>query len=215
MKLLILFILISVFIECKDFKSTSLIKESKAENKQKNENNSFVNKSLIEEMMWIDNPLNPKKRNTGISLLTDTTSYKDTFIIKLCYMKDDKFQIEYRDTVAYFANYIANNNKWRILVYEGHKRNQSLEKFVIDYLCKFFIPTSEFYKFLFLDYFYYKDCYYVKCYAVTGKKIAFLECIYIIKDNKLLYLNPMPSLGMRNSFMTPDEYFEFDLNFIL
>ena len=209
MKILFLLILISFIVSCKNFKKTSAIKEEET-------SHPFINRDIIKKLIDIDEQLNSKRQKFNDSLLTDTNYYKDTFAIYLdsCLTNGRIKGSEFRDIIVYFTNYISGDNKRRIVVYTDHKRNIGLEKFVYEYIFKTFGSFKKNSGYIYLDYFQYDNYYYVKYYYVF-ENIAFLEKIYIIQNNKILYLNLMPSLGLEKNFQTPEEHFQFEREVML
>ena len=202
MKILFLLILISFIVSCKNFKKTSAIKEEET-------SHSFTNRDIIKELIDMDEQLNSKRQKFNDFLLGDTNYYKDTFAIYLnaCLTNGRIKGSEFRDTVIHFTNYRPGNKIWRILVYDGFQRDQNIEKFMIEKHLKMY--ESRVLRFHFLEYFKYKQYYYVKYYNIDKRNKATLNRIFIIQNNKILYVNLMPFLRMEENFLTPEEHFEF------
>ena len=205
MKLLILFILFSFILGCKNYKSSSPINEE-------NPSDSFIDCDIIKELIDLDAQLNCKRAVMSDFLLADTTCYADTFaqylnsVITNGKIKDSEF----RDTMAYFVNCKPGDNTWRILVYDGFQRDPAMERYAIEKILKGY--NQRYFRFHYLDYFKYKNVYYVKYYNVYNKTGSMLTQILIIQNNKLLYFNYMPTLRIEKNFQTPEEYFEDRLN---
>lgn len=216
MKILIFFILITFFFSCKKSKNKEFMKDELMstfyiDDKKKILPDTF---DIVKKLIKLDKQLASKKQILNDSLLRDTNYYKDNFIIQIyCNIKKD-IQLIKKDTTVYFTNYISGDNKRRIVVYRDHKRNIGLEKFVYEYVVKTFGSFKKNSGYIYLDYFQYDNYYYVKYYYVFDN-IAFLEKIYIIQNNKILYLNLMPSLGLEKNFQTPEEHFQFEREVML
>ena len=210
MKLLILLMVLFFVTGCKHSKITSnkekqVEKDSLLNIKEQITEDTSISRAVIHKMIEEDELLNKYRRIPEDSLLLTKIHYKDTipnYIIGL--------QKTPKDSILYFMNYKPNDSTWRIVVYKGFQRNQELEKFIIEYISQRFLRRTlpAHFKYAFLEYFKYDKYYYVKYYSVSKSNITFLDKIYIIQNNKILYFNPMPSLSIEKNFQTPQEHLE-------
>ena len=204
MKLLILLMIFSFVTGCKNSKITSnkekqVEKDSLLNIKEQITEDTSISRAVIHKMIEEDELLNKYRRIPEDSLLLTKIHYKDTipnYIIGL--------QKTPKDSILYFMNYKPNDSTWRIVVYKGFQRNQELEKFIIEYISQRFLND----RCTLPAYFKYDKYYYVKYYNVSKSNITFLDKIYIIQNNKILYFNPMPSLSIEKNFQTPQEHLE-------
>ena len=212
MKLLIVFMLLSFVVGCKNSKITSnkekqMEKDSLLNIKEQIIKDTLINRSVIHKMIEQDEQLNKFRRIPEDSLLLNKTHYKDTISKYIISLQNEKTQ---KDTILYFMNYKPNDTIWRIVVYKGFQRNQELEKFIIEYITERFLKDRrtlfDYFKYTFLEYFKYDKYYYVKYYSVSKRNIASLDKIYIIQNNKILYSNLMPYFGIEKNFETPEEH---------
>ncbi|WP_419545730.1 hypothetical protein [Odoribacter laneus] len=214
MKLLIVFMLLSFVLCCKNSKITSN-KEKQMEKdyllniKEQITKDTLINRSVIHKMIEQDEQLNKFRRIPEDSLLLNKTHYKDTISKYIISLQNEKTQ---KDTILYFMNYKPNDSTWRIVVYKGFERNQDVEKFMIEYISNRFFNGNnrhtflKYFKYTFLEYFKYDKYYYVKYYSVSKRNIASLDKIYIIQNNKILYSNLMPYFGIEKNFEIPEEH---------
>ena len=212
MKLLILSMVLFFVTGCKNSKITSnkekqVEKDSLLNIKEQITEDTSMSRAVLHKMIEQDELLNKYRRIPEDSLLLTKIHYKDTipnYIIGL--------QKTPKDSILYFMNYKPNDSTWRIVVYKGFQRNQELEKFIIEYISQRFLNDRHtlpaYFKYAFLEYFKYDKYYYVKYYNVSKSNITFLDKIYIIQNNKILYFNPMPSLSIEKNFQTPQEHLE-------
>ena len=218
MKLLIVFMLLFFVVGCKNSKITSnkekqMEKDSLLNIKEQIIKDTLINRSVIHKMIEQDEQLNKFRRIPEDSLLLNKTHYKDTISKYIISLQNEKTQ---KDTILYFMNYKSNDTTWRIVVYKGFQRNQDVEKFMIEYISNRLFNGNnrdaflEYFKYTFLEYFKYDKYYYVKYYRVSKHNIAFLDKIYIIQNNKILYFNLMPSLNMDKNFETPEEHLKLE-----
>lgn len=206
MKLLIVFMLLSLVLCCKNSKITSnkekqMGKDSLLNIKEQITKDTFINRSVIHKMIEQDEQLNKFRRIPEDSLLLNKTHYKDTISKYIISLQNEKTQ---KDTILYFMNYKPNDSTWRIVVYKGFERNQDVEKFMIEYISNRFFNGNN--RDAFLEYFKYDKYYYVKYYSVSKRNIASLDKIYIIQNNKILYSNLMPYFGIEKNFYNPEEH---------
>lgn len=206
MKLLIVFMLLSLVLCCKNSKITSnkekqMGKDSLLNIKEQITKDTLINRSVIHKMIEQDEQLNKFRRIPEDSLLLNKTHYKDTISKYIISLQNEKTQ---KDTILYFMNYKPNDSTWRIVVYKGFERNQDVEKFMIEYISNRFFNGNN--RDAFLEYFKYDKYYYVKYYRVSKRNIASLDKIYIIQNNKILYSNLMPYFGIEKNFYNPEEH---------
>lgn len=212
MKLLILLMIFSFVTGCKNSKITSnkekqVEKDSLLNIKEQITEDTSISRAVIHKMIEEDELLNKYRRIPEDSLLLTKIHYKDTipnYIIGL--------QKTPKDSILYFMNYKPNDSTWRIVVYKGFQRNQELEKFIIEYISQRFLNDRRtlpaYFKYAFLEYFKYDKYYYVKYYNVSKSNITFLDKIYIIQNNKILYFNLMPYFSIEKNFETTQEHLE-------
>lgn len=212
MKLLILLMIFSFVTGCKNSKITSnkekqVEKDSLLNIKEQITEDTSMSRAVLHKMIEQDELLNKYRRIPEDSLLLTKIHYKDTipnYIIGL--------QKTPKDSILYFMNYKPNDSTWRIVVYKGFQRNQELEKFIIEYISQRFLNDRRtlpaYFKYAFLEYFKYDKYYYVKYYNVSKSNITFLDKIYIIQNNKILYFNLMPYFSIEKNFETTQEHLE-------
>ena len=213
MKLLILLMVLFFVTGCKNSKITSnkekqVEKDSLLNIKEQITEDTSMSRAVLHKMIEQDELLNKYRRIPEDSLLLTKIHYKDTIPNYIIGLNEQTP----KDSILYFMNYKPNDSTWRIVVYKGFQRNQELEKFIIEYISQNFLSHrgafSKYFKYRFLEYFKYDKYYYVKYYSVSKHNIAYLDKIYIIQNNKILYFNLMPYFGIEKNFETTQEHLE-------